>query len=410
MVFLIAIPSVTFWTLNRQDMANFVGIQHIGEKIFDLVPIDNILSNRGVCKSWKQILDNPMLWLKKLSGMGLNEKSKEDYLILIKKTSEAGFQQERIGYLLLIKYIKVTIPKPEYQHIDIDKLFPCQRYDFEYRLNSMRLFLVDLPLLYFALIPKVPDLQLIKFMAKTEKDLLVVKCPLRSKYVRGNFSWFSCYPYPCETNPLQDAIEGNHESKVVKILLKTLHRPANSLGLVERAVRNQNLKTVKLLTRDNTIVPSRSEIIRAIMFAISMSNVDILRHLISKTDTPNGYDWNPNSTPLHAIARQCTTKSEVHNCIEMAKLILSKNIQNINTQCSVMHMLVGPNIGPCQIELISLIAPLSDLNIKNCQGITAIEKAKQNGMNFEVEFLTNFMTLTKDGDEVIFLNKKRKIM
>ena len=43
------------------------------------------------------------------------------------------------------------------------------------------------------------------------------------------------------------------------------------------------------------------------MVAISMSNVDILRHLISKTDTPNGYDWNPNSTPLHAIARQCTT-------------------------------------------------------------------------------------------------------
>ena len=146
------------------------------------------------------------------------------------------------------------------------------------------------------------------------------------------------------------------------------------------------------------------------MFAISMSNVDILRHLISKTDTPNEYDWDPNSTPLHAIARQCTTKSTVHNCIEMAKLILSKNVQKINAQCSVMHMLVGPNIGPCQIELISLIAPLSDLNIKNCQGITAIEKAKQNGMNFEVEFLTNFMTLTKDGDEAIFLNKKRKIM
>ena len=130
-------------------MANLAGIQHIGEKIFNLVPKNNILSNRGVCKSWKQILDNPMLWLKKLNGIGLNEKSRKEYLVLLKKTSKAGFHQERIGYLLLIKYIKVS--KLEHK---LDKLECTDFHSNVLVVQMMQMinFILSLPLIYFNLI------------------------------------------------------------------------------------------------------------------------------------------------------------------------------------------------------------------------------------------------------------------
>ena len=136
------------------------------------------------------------------------------------------------------------------------------------------------------------------------------------------------------------------------------------------------------------------------------------------------YDTILYSTPMHAIISNCCrTKSKVHNCTEMAKILLSKNIQNINVQCpitkyTIMHYLVRNNQGPCQEEMIRLIAPHSDLNIKNCSGLTAIDVAKQNEMDDVVEFLTNLMTTTMEGNDLkrghdnnlIFPNKKLKIM
>ena len=408
-------------------MANLAGIQHIGEKIFNLVPKNNILSNRGVCKSWKQILDNPMLWLKKLNGIGLNEKSRKEYLVLLKKTSKAGFQQERIGYLLLIKYIKVRKHHSDFQFINK-------------RNQPLREFLLGLPLLYFALISKLPDLELIKFIAKSRKDLAnFIRCPLLGiKYASGNFyTYISSYPI-YETNPLKDAIEGNHEPEVVEILLQTLQVQTiyklNSTATLALAVEKQNLEVVKLLTRDNTNVHGRGGKYGSIIKAISTGNVEILRHLITKTDTPNckyqtsdsdEYDRIQYVTPLHAIAHQCTTKSKstVHNCTEMVKLILSKNIQNINvqepmTRCTILHIMATTNPGPCQMDNIRLIAPHSDLKLEDYAGKTAIDIAKQNGMNDVVEFLNNLMTTNMDGNGLkrshdnknIFPNKKLKIM
>ena len=65
-------------------MATFSGIQHIAEKVFNSVPSDDILNCRSICRNWKQILDNPKFWLKKLNKMGQNKTAYEDCLKLLK--------------------------------------------------------------------------------------------------------------------------------------------------------------------------------------------------------------------------------------------------------------------------------------------------------------------------------------
>ena len=53
-------------------MDNFEGIQHIGENIFNCLTAQDLLNCRLTSKSWKNILDNPMFWLRKINSVGLH--------------------------------------------------------------------------------------------------------------------------------------------------------------------------------------------------------------------------------------------------------------------------------------------------------------------------------------------------
>ena len=89
-------------------MANLTGFQHIGEKIFELVAFQDLLTCRSVCQSWKLILDNPMHWLLKLNKFGQTKKAFKEFLALIRNASKAGIPPTKIGYCLFTKYTKLT--------------------------------------------------------------------------------------------------------------------------------------------------------------------------------------------------------------------------------------------------------------------------------------------------------------
>ena len=144
-------------------MATFTGFQHIGEKVFSLVPIENILNCRLVCKSWKKILDNPKLWLKKLNDIGQTKKAYKACLTLLRKASKAGMSEPKIINCLIIKYMKIR----EFQ----------KTFFMEPEKTNVSRLLLKLPLLYFGLITKEPDLDLLNFLIKSEKEVMKpIKC------------------------------------------------------------------------------------------------------------------------------------------------------------------------------------------------------------------------------------------
>ena len=90
-------------------MANFEGIHHIGQRIFNHVPKDQLLKCRAVCKSWYEVLDNPHFWLKKLNFAGQPQEIDQKWLTVIEITRKAGFSLSQITLYLIIKYYTYII-------------------------------------------------------------------------------------------------------------------------------------------------------------------------------------------------------------------------------------------------------------------------------------------------------------
>ena len=205
-------------------MATFTGIQHIGERIFNSLRLKDVLNCRSVCQSWKQILDNPNYWLKKLNSIGQTKKSNQEYTELFSKTSKVNFSVSKLGYCLLIKYCKVAGVKAKTRNY-----------------NKIIKYLVDLPLLYFALVQKHPDLDLIKFLSR-ESSLVakpVKMKSLRASYGQGNFF---------EIDPITDAIEKKHSLEVIKTLLTELKMKNPWYGTpLLLAVEKQDFEMCKMI-------------------------------------------------------------------------------------------------------------------------------------------------------------------
>ena len=64
-------------------MATFEGMPHITKIILSFLKREDLLNCRILCQSWKQILDNPKFWLKKLNSIGQPENVTEKWMNLI---------------------------------------------------------------------------------------------------------------------------------------------------------------------------------------------------------------------------------------------------------------------------------------------------------------------------------------
>ena len=64
-------------------MAIFEGMPHITKIILSFLNGEDLLYCRILCRSWKQILDNPKFWLKKLNFISQPENVTEKWMNLI---------------------------------------------------------------------------------------------------------------------------------------------------------------------------------------------------------------------------------------------------------------------------------------------------------------------------------------
>ena len=365
-------------------MATFNGIQHIGEKVFNFVPSESILNCRKVCKSWKQILDNPELWLKKLNAIGQTKTTSKDCLFLLKKASKLGLPESVIGHCLLIKYSKVT---SDYSSI------------VSLEFKEIRKFWLNLPLLYYTLIPKVPNLELVNLILKFSKIKPNRAPPSHYQYLRGMLIKFPHQQY-CRIYPLKDAIEGNNTLEVIKLFhlelksKKVIHDYLQDDHL-KMAIKMGNVEVCKMFAED-----IRSYREHEIKLAIDDGKVDVLEFLLTKTKIAAGKYL---QSPMDLIIENCQRKKndESHKCVDMAKVLLPKLQNNINDQImkdqnrTLMHKIVMKmykKSSECMIEILKLISPIADHNLKDIFGETAMDYAKR----FELEpALEIFISLKK---------------
>ena len=355
-------------------MASLRGLDHIGEKIFKFHQGKDILNFRLVCKSWKDILENPMYWLKKLNKIGQSKKVFNETLILIRKAFVSGISETKIGHCLLIKYLKIT-------EIRTIKNFANA---IKRKLTNLML---RLPVLYCALISQKPDLELISFLAKTQSNVAKpIKCPPEIKYNRGRFSkYYASFTgrKNFEIDPLKDTIEGNLDLEVIEILVSELKYQISNQQFQKAfklAVIKQNLEMCKLIgDKMHVFQDFDTRYDSPIRWAIQGENIQILQYLISKMKGTFNNIYNPYN-PLKEIILNCRPmtimdSSRVHNCIQMAKILLPKieGINRIYRGTSFLSQIV-PLIdlekdASCAIEILKLIAPLCDFKEQNAEDL-----------------------------------------
>ena len=84
-------------------MENFInnpGLQHIAENVFLNLNHENLEKCRLVNEYWKNILDNPMFWIKKfIRRGGLSKKNQIDWMAAIQITSNSDLEANILRYL-----------------------------------------------------------------------------------------------------------------------------------------------------------------------------------------------------------------------------------------------------------------------------------------------------------------------
>ena len=110
-------------------MENFInnpGLQHIAENVFLNLNHENLEKCRLVNESWKNILDNPMFWIKKfIRRGGLSKKNQIDWMAAIQITSNSDLEANILRYLKQISKNERVLDIPCYinkeSHIYIEQ-------------------------------------------------------------------------------------------------------------------------------------------------------------------------------------------------------------------------------------------------------------------------------------------------
>ena len=86
------------------------GLQHVSEDIFKLLDNKSLLDCRLVNSSWKNILDQPMFWLKNLDKQNLPLDIQKSWENLVEKLTDDQISNKLV--LIMIKVSKGTYSHP----------------------------------------------------------------------------------------------------------------------------------------------------------------------------------------------------------------------------------------------------------------------------------------------------------
>ena len=92
------------WPINCNTLINNPGFSHITSRIFGHLDHKSQLQCRLVGKSWKNHVDQPLFWLKKLEKKGQSKELSKAWCEFIQKIEEGSFLDEKLRECLMKWY------------------------------------------------------------------------------------------------------------------------------------------------------------------------------------------------------------------------------------------------------------------------------------------------------------------
>ena len=81
-----------------ETIINNPGLQHLAEKVFLNLDVEDLKNCEHINQSCKKILENPMFWLKKFGG-SLSEKNEKDWVKIIQSVKNSDHEKIIVFYL-----------------------------------------------------------------------------------------------------------------------------------------------------------------------------------------------------------------------------------------------------------------------------------------------------------------------
>ena len=369
----------------------FSGIPFVGQKIFQVLPDEDLKRCRLVCKSWKGLIDDPIFWLKKLNANGQPKKVHQEWLDLIEKAKSHGVDKTKFVSSLMTKYFML-------------QKIRCNSVSWKSKAKLEKFFL-SLPPVYIALLPENPNLEVIDVISYFHEDF--AKPIVVPKGVCNNWYVFPIHintsMYNKSLNPLTFALQRKVKEislDEIKLLASKTKEPMKCTSKndligtpLHFLVRRNDLEMCKFFLEMLPIKDQRKIVTEhynlfagsLILRALVSQYVNIFEYLLSKTDNPESAAGVGRTSLLHTL-----TKHNIINCpkskgckyLEMFRILVPKLTQfqekGSRGYTPLHHAITRLNDDEndeCAKEMVKYLAPRTNLEITNLEGLTPVDLA-----------------------------------
>ena len=390
-----------------ENILNNPGLQDIAENIFLNLNYETLEVCQQINKNSKQILENPMFWLKKFIRRGLSKKNQMDWIEVIRITRETELEPYILSYLKQCSKNEKVVDLPCY--INKDVIEKCSKYiqhnlaDFlkdpkEVQQDTMKDQIFELSG------NKIEDIQMyaliavyLKLNPNAPQEFGIT--PIHIAADEG-FVDFVQILAPLTENPNAPDEEGEtpiHRAtewgrlNIVKILAPLTENPNapdnNRDTPIHIASDHGYVEIVQLLASktEDPNAPNGNGV-TPIHFAVDNGDVDILKILAPLTEEPNA----PNEAGITPIHMAASGNHSVDVNTEIIKVLapLTKNL-NYSDKYGITPIQIAVRFDKLEIlEILINTATCLDVNTPNIFGLTPIHIAARNGNLEIVKILT----------------------
>ena len=401
----------------------FSGIPFVGQKVFQALPDEDLKRCRLVCKSWKGLIDDPTFWLKKLNTNGQPKEVHKEWLDLIEKAESWGVDKTQFVSSLLTKYFMLKKTRFE--------LMETYSWTSPTHGRAIEKYFLGLPPIYITLLPENPNLEVIKIIMYFNEDF--AKPIIVPEELRKDLHFFPNQINAMDgtsidvkfLNPFTFAIKRQVKRVNMDVLrlmdfkIKDSWKCINDFNdpLIHSIERN-DLEMCKFILEmlpikyQNEIVITKdnhpSGGLSAIKIAMAELHVDIFAYLLSKTDNQERAARKEQTSLLHCLTQHCTNwdcpKSKSCKYAEKFHILVSKLTQfqeiewwlGYTSLHNVITRLNEDENDECAKEMVKYLAPRTDSEITNLQGLTPIDLANTGSRKFLMLCKRKRNTDTKD--------------
>ena len=367
-------------------MANLDAVPHIGDRIFQYSSNEGTMKFRLVSQSWKNVIDNPKFWFRRLKTKRPSEDISQELQTLFDKAKSQKCLPE-ISKSLMFKYWHLlgTLNKEKqntYKRISSSEWI------------EIRKFILGMPLIYYAIYSG--NYELIKFFGDdaTYSIIYTLFCPWKYEFLSPVKKYNTD-----RITVLGEAIKMNHNLKVIQYIVSKMDHGRKFFKY--RKLENQN---------QNGYSP--------IHLAVLTGNIEVLKWLVSITEDFIDLSDHLNQTLLHDICENTQFScSESADCIgvQITKILVPKiknlNVKDLTFNEIPLHQILYKfselkkpgKVNECIKERIKILAPRSDLMIENLDELCCYSYALT---NLEIHEMFVQLNLTKTN--FVLVNFKTK--